>query len=204
MRVIIIGNSPIKSFKNNYSPEENDYFITCDKGIKELRNYNPNLAIGDFDSGGKILSKNANQTKVFPAKKDQTDLELALMEVKNLKNVSKIIIYDAGGARTDHYLINLKLIAKYQKKYQKQIILINQKEVIKFLTKGNYIIENDNYQYLSIINFEETLITLENVEYPLNNYLLTKENTLTSSNKFLSSDAIIKIHSGEVYLILTK
>lgn len=204
MRVIIIGNSPIKSFKNNYLPEKDDYFITCDKGIKELKNYNPNLAIGDFDSGGKILAKNANQTKNFPVKKDQTDLELALMEVKNLKNVSEIIIYDAGGARTDHYLMNLKLIAKYQKKYQTQITLINQKEVIKLLTKGNNIIKNDNYQYLSIINFEETLITLEKVEYPLNNYLLTKDNTLTSGNKFINDEAIIKIHSGEAYLILIK
>lgn len=204
MRVIIIGNSPEKSFKKNYIEEENDYIITCDNGIKELDPKKTDLAIGDFDSGGRILANKALKKKTFAVKKDQTDLELALMEVENLQNVSEILIYDACGGRIDHYLINLKLIAKYQRKHECTIKLIGEKEIIKYLEKGEHLIQNNNYEYLSLINFNEAIVSLEGLEYNLSNYLLTKDNTMTSSNKFKEEIGKITILSGSVFLVLIK
>ena len=204
MRVIIIGNSPSKSFKKNYIKKENDYVITCDNGIREVNSQEVSLAIGDFDSGGKNLANHALKKKTYPSQKDQTDLELAFMEISNLNDVDEVLIYDACGGRIDHYLINLKLINKYQEKYHYQIELIGEKEIIKFLPIGDYLIENNNYHYVSLINFEKAIVTLEGFEYNLKEYLLTTDNTMTSSNKFKNTKGRIIVHSGAVFLILIK
>lgn len=204
MRVIIIGNSPSKSFKKDYIKKEDDYIITCDNGIKEVHHQEVNLAIGDFDSGGRNLANQALKKKTYPSKKDQTDLELALMEIASLNDVDEVLIYDACGGRIDHYLINLKLISKYQEKYNCQIELVGEKEIIKFLPKGDYLIENNNYRYISLINFEKTIVTLDGFEYNLKEYLLTTNNTMTSSNKFKNEQGRIIVHLGAVFIILIK
>ncbi len=204
MRVIIIGNSPVKSFKKDYQFKKGDYLIACDNGIAEATSYEVDLAIGDFDSGGSNLISYALSNQVYPAIKDQTDLELALLQVEKLANVSEILIYDASGGRLDHYLINLKLIAKYQNKYHCKIKLITEKEEITYLTIGDYLIPNQNYQYLSLINFDKVSLLLDGLKYNLPKTLLLDENTLTISNEFVKDEARITIYSGATYLILTK
>ncbi len=204
MRVIIIGNSPVKSFKKDYQFKNGDYLIACDNGIAEATSYEVDLAIGDFDSGGSNLISYALSNQVYPAIKDQTDLELALLQVEKLANVSEILIYDASGGRLDHYLINLKLIAKYQNKYHCKIKLITEKEEITYLTIGDYLIPNQNYQYLSLINFDKVSLLLDGLKYNLPKTLLLDENTLTISNEFVKDEARITIYSGATYLILTK
>ena len=85
MRVIIVANSVEKDFINIYKKELNDYIITTDgSSVEALKlGITPDLAIGDFDSGE--LNKDLPNIKIYPKMKDETDLELALMEVKKLQ-----------------------------------------------------------------------------------------------------------------------
>ena len=52
MKIIIVANSPKKSFKEMYHLNPSDYFIGLDGGAMELleRRIKPDIAIGDFDS----------------------------------------------------------------------------------------------------------------------------------------------------------
>lgn len=204
MRVIIVANSPVKSFKKVYQPVNDDFIITCDNAVKIIDEYIVSLAIGDFDSGGKEYLDDKINRLIYPAEKDQTDLELALMYVSKLNNVSEILIFDANGGRSDHYLINLKLIAKYQNRYHIPIKMINETEEISYLSKGEYKIINNNYQYISLINFDTCNLTLEGFKYNLNNYYLPKDNTLTISNEIIGKEAKIIINLGESFLIKIK
>ena len=85
MKIIIVANSPKKSFKEMYHLNPSDYFIGLDGGAMELleRRIKPDIAIGDFDSTNFLqeIEKNAIETKIFPAKKNETDLELSLIHI---------------------------------------------------------------------------------------------------------------------------
>lgn len=207
MRVIIIANSPVKSFKKIYQPRDDDYIITTDAGIKEtlILNRNVNLALGDFDSGGlELASRRADIVKTFKIMKDEVDLELALMEVSTINDVSEIIIYDALHGRLDHFLTNLKCIAKYTIKYHLPIFLVDEKHRITYLEKGIYHLQKMNYEHLSIINFEEADIEIAGVLYPLSKTHLSPFDTYTVSNKIIDKDCVIKVLNGAVYCLQVK
>ena len=63
MKIIIVANSPKKSFKEMYHLNPSDYFIGLDGGAMELleRRIKPDIAIGDFDSTNFLqeIEKNA-------------------------------------------------------------------------------------------------------------------------------------------------
>lgn len=204
MRVIIVAASVEKDYKSLYNYQDDDYIITTDLGIKEVHDLNliPDLSIGDFDSGGfEYVSKTKKQ---FPKKKDETDLELALMEVKNLNEVSEVIIFNATGGRLDHFLTNLKLIKKYQMLYNIPISIINKNNIIKYLSVGNYKVKKADYKYLSLINLENVELDISGTLYPLKRTVINIDDTFTVSNEIVAEIAEINIYTNGVYLVLIK
>lgn len=204
MRVVIIANSPNKSFKKIYEQNESDYIITTDAGIKEalILNRLVDLALGDFDSGGiELAQKRSAEVKEFEIMKNETDLELALMEVEKQKDVTEIIIYDALHGRLDHLLTNFKIIAKFTKKYHLPIYLVDEKHRISYLETGTYEISKAGFEHLSFINFESVEISLEGVLYPLDHAYLQIDDTYTVSNKIVGDKCQIKISKGSVFCL---
>lgn len=204
MRVIIVANSVEKDFKNIYNKEEKDYIITTDLGIKEVLDLGqtPNLSIGDFDSGG--IEYQALSIKQFPKKKNETDLELALMEVKSLNNVEEVYIYNSTNGRLDHFLTNIKLIKKYSLLYNIPIYIVNKDNTIRYLSVGSYKIKKANYEYLSIINFDNVELDISGTLYTLDRTTLNNNDTYTVSNEIVNDEAIINIYKGGAYLVLSK
>ncbi|MBN4067321.1 thiamine diphosphokinase [Simkania negevensis] len=73
----------------------------------------PDIAIGDFDSAtpeAKDASASVSFVE-FPQKKDQTDLELALLYAIEKLGARTITLFGALGGRFDHTLANLCLLA---------------------------------------------------------------------------------------------
>ena len=193
-----------QGYKNIYNKEDNDFIITTDLGIKEVLDLGliPNLSIGDFDSGG--FEYNAVLKKQFPKKKNETDLELALMEVKNLNNVEEVYIYNSTNGRLDHFLTNIKLIKKYSLLYNIPIYIINKDNSIRYLIEGTYQIKKVNYEYLSIINFDSVELDISGTLYTLDRTTLNNNDTYTVSNEIIKDEAIINIYKGGAYLVLSK
>ena len=181
MKIIIVANSPKKSFKEMYHLNPSDYFIGLDGGAMELleRRIKPDIAIGDFDSTNFLqeIEKNAIETKIFPAKKNETDLELAFMYLKNIQGATNlnIEVYDALSGRLDHELVAIRLLAKY------------------------------NEYKVKLIDKENT-IGIRNAAYELNNVTINENDTYTVSNAPLKNDIepTIYVHSGMVYLFTIK
>ena len=163
MKIIIVANSPKKSFKEMYHLNPSDYFIGLDGGAMELleRRIKPDIAIGDFDSTNFLqeIEKNAIETKIFPAKKNETDLELAFMYLKNIQGATNlnIEVYDALSGRLDHELVAIRLLAKYN---EYKVKLIDKENTIELLKEKKVGVVNKNAKYFSIFPIGEATIII--------------------------------------------
>lgn len=200
MRYIIVGKSPNESFKKIYIHQEDDYLIGLDEGALKIieKGYKLNEVWGDFDNKEKLqkISKYCSNIHLYPTKKNQTDLELVLM---NIKTNDEIVIYDVTGGRLDHEIINLLLLRKYHNLKLK--IRDNYNEIIYLSTKGNYTFSKDEFNYISIITLDQATISIIKGEYLLDKTTITKNDTYTTSNTFVDEEFSIELFSGEIFII---
>lgn len=209
MKIIIVANSPIKSFHKIYHLNPSDYFIGIDGGCQELlkRKIIPDIAIGDFDSTDSfnLIKEKSIETKVYPTKKNETDLELALMHLDDIKGAGNLIIeiYDAISGRLDHELVAIRLLRKYAKY---NLRLIDDKNTIQYANVNSTTVLDNNLAYFSIFPVGNTIISVKNAAYPLENVHLTEYDTYTTSNKPLDDKTrpVIIVHQGEGYVVSIK
>ncbi len=92
-----------------------EHLIAADGGLRHIRNLGlkPHLVIGDLDSisddDSKWILKNKIPIRKFPMKKDQTDLELALLDAAE-RGGDPITVVGALGGRIDQTLTNIFLL----------------------------------------------------------------------------------------------
>lgn len=183
-------------FSKLYQPDENEYIIGVDGGIKVLRDNNVkiDLAVGDFDSIDESEVK-ASQVILLNKIKDQSDLAVALQAATQIEH-QKIIIYNATGNRLDHFYSAILELVRYIK-YNIEIVNSDNKIYVK---KGYFEIPKSNYKYVSFFAFEDTYITLAGFKYPLDNYFLTKSDPLCLSNEIVSN--IGRVYSQKPIIVI--
>ena len=202
MRTIIVANSPIKSFYKIYKNQPNDYLIGVDGGAISIidRNLQLDLAIGDFDSTNQLelIKQKALKILVYPIEKNETDLELAIMN----SPTNDIYIYDNIGGRLDHEILSVNLLYKYQ---DKNITILNETNKIVYLKKGKYNIAMEHYNHFSFIIPNKAIVSTNNTLYNLNNQQLSNMDTYCTSNNILdkNKDIEIEVHQGGIILILS-
>ncbi len=210
MKIIIVASSPIKTFYKLYHFNPSDYFIGVDGGCEEIlrRNIVPDIAIGDFDSTNILdtIREKSLETKLFPSKKNETDLELAFMHLKNVKGSENLIIevYDALSGRLDHEMIAIRLLQKYS---EYKIKLIDEKNVVQIVKEKQSIeLNSKDIAYFSIFPISESIVSIKHAMYPLNKVLIKEIDTYTTSNGPLDehTNPIVYVHSGAIYLCIIK
>lgn len=181
----IVGGSK-DSFSKLYEKDENEYIIGLDSGTLLLNNLEikVDLAIGDFDSVD-ISDIKADKIIVYPKDKDYSDLELALMEIKDDK-FSKVLVYNALEERFDHSLSAIISLIKY---FPLNIYLLDLNNKVYLINKDTKFKKSD-YKYISFFS-QNAYITLSGFKYNLDNYHLTSNDNLCLSNE-IKEDAIIK------------
>lgn len=182
-----------------------------DKGALCLLNngVNPILSCGDFDSITLEQRKEVEEkSKYFKVKnsEDLTDAEFALEHILKLfEDIEEIDIYGATGRRLDHFFGNILLLNN--KKYQHiKIRIIDDNNIITVAKKGLTIFENiEGYKYFSIVPiYEDTLMTIKNSKYEVDNLVLTLNRPNATSNEFSSEKAIELQVSANVLVIYSK
>ncbi len=117
-RVVIFANGELPdpdAVQPLLRPE--DWIIAADGGTRHALACGrpPHLVIGDLDSldseQRKRLESEETDLLTFPADKDETDLELALLHVAS-QNAEEILILGALGGRLDQTLANIQLLAR--------------------------------------------------------------------------------------------
>jgi thiamine pyrophosphokinase len=208
MRAIIIANGQIHDgdfYRSLVTPT--DLVICADGGASNALalGLQPQVVIGDLDSLDSDLQAqleaNGCQVLVHPARKDETDLELALYYVIE-RGVDEILILGALGGRIDQTLANILLLALPELRYVKAKILGGRQEVS--LISDEAIIEGLVGDTLSLLPLTEqvTGIYTEGLEYPLKNDTLCLGPARGVSNTLTAPQARVRIGQGLLLAVM--
>lgn len=210
MKVCIVLNGKIKNYKKTKEiiiSENYDYIIGADGGCNHLykMNLTPDYIIGDLDSVDEEVisyykSKNI-PLKKYPTHKNETDSEICVYLAKEL-NAKKIDFFATLGGRIDHTLANIGLMNYVKNMNITPRILTTEEEILivkneEITLKGN---KGDVVSVISILG-ESKGVTLENMEYPLENSKIGYLSSLGVSNVMLGDKCKIKIEDGCALII---
>jgi thiamine pyrophosphokinase len=211
MRAIIFANGTMDKWPSEFeiSPEI-DLIIAADGGTHHCLAWNvtPHVVVGDMDSLRPDtladLRSRGVEIKPYPARKDETDLELALKEALD-RNVSEIIILGALGKRWDMTLSNvLVLTAPFLEGFKTRIL--DARQEITCLRGGQKAAFNGRPgDVLSLSSLQDSAvgITLNGLEYPLKNATLPLGSTRGISNVFAGDTAKVEIGTGYLLVSIT-
>lgn len=210
MKVCIILNGEVKDYiktKEIILEENYDYIIGADGGCNHLFKMNiiPNYIVGDLDSiEREVIEYYENKNVIFkryPSHKDETDSEICIYLAKSL-GADEIDLLATLGGRIDHTLANIGLMNYIKENSIRPRILTSEEEI--FMVKNETINLNgkkgDTISVISI-NGELKGVTLEKLEYPLDNAIVNHLSPLGISNVMLEDECIISIEDGCALII---
>jgi thiamine pyrophosphokinase len=204
LRAVVFANGVLSDpYKSISKIRPDDILIAADGGAlhTEALGLTPDVVIGDFDSleGEELSRLEASGAKVIrhPARKDYTDLELALQHARDL-GADQILVIAALGNRWDQTLANLLLPAS-DSFTQVDIRLLDGLQEI-FLVKAGQTVEIHGQpgDTLSLIPLygDAHGITTQGLEYPLQEGTLSFGSTRGISNVLLKSVAKVDLREG--------
>ncbi len=187
---------------------DHDFLIAVDGGLHHLLELKrmPDLLIGDLDSitnqelqacidqGVEILR--------FKAEKDESDLELALLEALK-RGYRDLTIANAGGGRVDHLFGNLSLLF-HPALHHAQVKMTDQSSVFYPLTQS-ITLKTQPGDLISLIPWQGSAlgVTTANLAYPLDNETLLPYGTRGLSNVALGGEITVSLQSGQILLVHT-
>ena len=178
-----------------------DQIIAADGGLHHLQalGLQPHVLIGDLDSIGPEEARQAAASGVrlerFSPRKDQTDLELAV-QLAMRDGATDILIFGALGARWDHTLANLLLLAHPDFRSARLRLMDGTQQI--YLIQGQATIEGQPGDTVSLIALtgDARGVTTEGLEYPLARGRLAFGSTLGVSNVLLGLTASVRVEAG--------
>ena len=183
--------------------QPDDLIVAADGGGRHclMLNLTPDILIGDFDSilpeQLQRLEKAGTQIVRHPARKDYTDLELAL-QYASAVGVTHCLVFAALGERWDQTLANLLLPATAALS-QIRIDFIDGSQELTVLHGGDeYEIKGQAGDTVSLIplNQEVSGVSTQGLEYPLEDESLVFGATRGVSNVLVGDKAHILIEKG--------
>lgn len=210
--IAIVGSGP-----KTYLPDlteyksEVDVWIGADLGGIAILEQGIQLdyAVGDFDSVTKVqkekIFKCAHHVATYPEMKNETDLELALLQAYEIKP-EKIYLFGITGGRLDHTLINVQLLHTIVNNNIRGLI-VDRWNKLELKAPGKYtVLKNERYPYISFVPFTEEVknISLVGFVYPIINYDVTMASTRLISNQIELATASISFEAGLLLLIQSR
>ncbi|RCK74266.1 MAG: thiamine pyrophosphokinase [Anaerolineae bacterium] len=185
--------------------------IAADGGLRLCHQLNllPDILVGDFDSltEQEVQQMQAQGVRVlrYPARKDETDLELALQAACE-QAVDEIIVLGGLGARWDQTLANLLLPAYRRFRHvpmvfvdgQHEIFALNAPPARRLTLRGRI---GDTLSLIPI-GGDVRGVTVQGAEYPLEREELHFGATRGLSNVFLEETVLLEIDEGSLLAVV--
>lgn len=179
---------------------EKDYILAADGGLRHLQTLGvaPNGIIGDFDSLG-YVPQNA---QVFPVEKDDTDSMLAVRHGLSLGYREFMLYGGLDGVRLDHTLANYQTL-QFLADRDAVGYLVGEEYVVTALKNGWLEFPKTAEGILSVfcLGPDARGVTLEGLQYPLQDGVLTSGFPLGVSNHFTGQSARISVREGSLLVM---
>lgn len=168
------------------------------------------IAIGDFDSISKeeknIIQLNVGKLMNFPADKDDTDAELAVLYAVEHYPGSEIYIYNWYGGRIDHmYSILLLAVQKRFETAIQNLYYVSEKNHISFYLPGEHeLTKMRKMDYLSFVLLTAVEhLSLYDVKYTLEDKSFEQPLALIS-NEFIDNKASFSFKNGIIAAVQSR
>ncbi len=210
MKTIIFANGEIKDIQLLVGfVRESDFIIAADGGLNHIRKLKlvPDLLVGDLDSVDEKdlewLEEKGVEIRKFSTHKDQTDLELAILEAVDL-GASRLTIAGGLGGRIDQTLANINLLLIPELQNIDARIDDGLEEL--FLITRHAFIHGAPGDIVSLLplNRQATGIKTKGLEYKLNNETLYPERSRGISNVMKKAEAEVSLDSGVILCVHTR
>ncbi len=207
MRAVIIANGIIGSILPDIFPD--DIVIAVDGGLRrclELK-LRPHTLIGDMDSLSPeeidAVAQSGIPISRYPARKDFTDLELALQAARSL-GADEMLILGALGARWDMTIANVMLLAAPELAGCRVRILDGLQEISLVRSRQTNRFEGNAGDLLSLIPLSANArnVRVTGLEYPLNGETLHFSATRGISNVFCEKTATVFLEKGLLLCVI--
>ena len=188
------------------TPDEGDLLIAADGGYNWLlqSGLTPQFLLGDLDSLGRLPALPPETCLLrYPVEKDDTDTALALEEGWN-RGYRSFALYGCGGGRPDHFLANLQTMARYAR-MGAQIRLTDPSYDVFVLYNGTMELPpRPRNTLVSVFCHGDQArgVTLEGLQYPLNDAPLTCDIPLGVSNHYVGEQPRISVREGTLIVIV--
>lgn len=211
MNVLIITGGRIESrFAVNYINEQEwDRILSADAGLVFCRKAGviPDRILGDFDSADPATlawyqERYPERIVRFPAEKDETDTELALMDAIDA-GASRVTILGGTGSRLDHVLGNIHLL-KMAMDAGVECFLVDEHNRIRMTDKGLTLHKSRQFgHYVSLIPFTPAVagLTLNGFAYDVEEFTLLSGKARGVSNQIAEETAHIALREGVLLVI---
>ena len=184
-----------------------DSLVAADGGLRYFQALGqpPHMVVGDLDSitaaDEASLAEAGVRVERFPARKDETDLELAV-RLAVAEGAQDILIFGALGGRWDQTLANLLLLAHPDFRSVRVRLLDGTQQI--YLVQGQTTIEGRAGDTVSLIalNGDALGVTTAGLDYPLARGTLRFGSTLGISNALLGTRATVSVESGLVVCVV--
>ncbi len=217
-KCIIIGAGDFTVCEIPDYNEELDTVIAVDGGLMYcgLIGLEPDIIIGDFDSLDEeftqaLLLIEANYPdKVLRLKpeKDDTDMLVAL-KWGLAKGYRSFHIYAGLGGRLEHSIANIQCLLYLERQGAEGCLFEGDGCIFVMACTETSPEKTKRFQptmegYLSLFSLErESVVTIENMKYPLSRHTVTNDYPIGISNEFLpGKSGNVTLHSGAVALLI--
>ena len=182
-----------------------DLVIAADRGLELARaaGLQVDLLVGDMDSlePGRPVPAGTEVLR-FPARKEASDLELALEEAAD-RGARECLVLGALGGRLDHALFNVVALLERAGELGVRARLVGPGLEVFLAGPGVHGIGHCQGWWCSLLPLdEEARLTLEGLDFPLRSEVLRRASTRGLSNRVMDPGARLEVLEGRVLVVL--
>lgn len=179
---------------------KDDYILAADGGYVHVKKLGlePHCILGDFDSLGFVPEESC----VFPVEKDDTDAMLAVRRGLSL-GYKEFLLYGAlDGPRLDHTVANFQTL-QFLEDHGATGCLIGKDHIVTVLKNGTIRFPATFEGIVSVfcMGADAEGVTIEGLQYPLENSTLSAGFPLGVSNHFIGKEAAITVKKGSLLIL---
>jgi thiamine pyrophosphokinase len=165
----------------------------------------PDLVVGDMDSLGEDLTLEAAMLGAslerHPARKDKMDGQLAVLAARERGATAADLLCAFGGRLGAHFAVPHILLAAERIGLRSTVVADRVRMFV--VEAGSRTVEGDPRDSVSIFPLSSiaTAVTLEGMEYPLDNASLEPGDTLGFHNELIGRKATVSVGRGAVLVV---